>query len=1040
MFKKVLLTGALLSFFSSLSFAQDEQVTVIGSLIKGTPIDTGSPISTFSAEEIGAQGNLNIVELIKMVPGSSGMDGEANQFGSNAAEGIANVNLRGLGTNRTLVLVNGRRQVTVPIATGAGRSVNLHDLPMAALSRIEILKEGAAATYGSDAIAGVVNFITDSTFEGLRVNVAGKGIANTEQDGNEFSITYGTALDDGTNFLLSLGSQKKGELRAANTDYVRRSYTENGVGGWSSFGNPGTFVFKLDDGNAATAAPTAYLGDPGCNAAGGYAQMLSTDGKIDHKDAQGNVTSETNTNGYHTLCRYQYAYFDNVQEEQTNSQLWMEFNGDVNGEHDFHVEFSYGKTNVPNYATSPSYPPNNPTATVVPNSHPALQALYLQHPNFANTLKGTAFGGDGSTQRAAHAMFARPFAVAGNPNGNTNGAEIEFRKYDVVRFGFDFEGSLTDGIDYRTGLTYSQSEGDYTFSDTQQNKYNASLWGFGGPNCPYEMTALSATGVPTMTHTDGVTGNADLTAARPTGCNYLNIFSNSVQHGNQAYHAQANPFTGDAQIGSTLKDRVGVNPNYQAAHANSPEFLRWLVDRGQIEAKSSLMTVDFTMQGSMGALAGGDAAWAFGYERREYNLEQSLPAIAGTSLSPTHDIFDGDKHPCLLPKDNRDAAARATCLATNPAGLFMFLAPNYGRDQSQEVDSLFAEFALPILDNFDMQLALRYEDYGNVDSVDPKVVMRWTPIDALTFRFTGQTTFRAPNPDEIWDKRSTSLAYVAQTGAFKAIDAVGNAALDPEEATTFNFGVITDFGTDNWTATVDYYKFEFDNPIITESYAQIAAAYAAGKGASPTAAQTAAFDAIKGQVRGGPNYVTDGTFAASEIARITTQYVNGPKTETDGVDLFVKWEDDYAEGTLSAGMEAAYVIDYSVAAYSKGGAQIAGAYECAGYFNINNTCRSMPDLKSKAFVNYVTDQHNFYGAINHISSYEDRRSSVEITPHTTVDATYTYSWDDEFSMSFSAYNLTDEQPPFTLWEMSYDPNTHSPLGRYFKVGFTYNMQ
>ena len=202
MYKKLLLTGVLLSFFSGLSFTQDEQVTVIGSLIKGTPIDTGSPISTFNAEEVASQNNLNIVELIKMVPGSSGMDGEANQFGSNASEGIANVNLRGLGTNRTLVLINGKRQVTVPIATGAGRSVNLNDLPMSALSRIEILKEGAAATYGSDAIAGVVNFITDSTFEGLRVNFGAKGISGAEQDGNEFSITYGTALNDGTNFLL----------------------------------------------------------------------------------------------------------------------------------------------------------------------------------------------------------------------------------------------------------------------------------------------------------------------------------------------------------------------------------------------------------------------------------------------------------------------------------------------------------------------------------------------------------------------------------------------------------------------------------------------------------------------------------------------------------------------------------------------------------------------------------------------------------------------------------------------------------------------
>ena len=65
-------------------------------------------------------------------------------------------------------------------------------------------------------------------------------------------------------------------------------------------------------------------------------------------------------------------------------------------------------------------------------------------------------------------------------------------------------------------------------------------------------------------------------------------------------------------------------------------------------------------------------------------------------------------------------------LAGNPVGLFMFLAPTLESDQSQEIDSLFAEFALPITDEFDMQLALRYEDYGTVDSVDPKVVMRWS--------------------------------------------------------------------------------------------------------------------------------------------------------------------------------------------------------------------------------------------------------------------------------------------------------------------------
>ena len=113
------------------------------------------------------------------------------------------------------------------------------------------------------------------------------------------------------------------------------------------------------------------------------------------------------------------------------------------------------------------------------------------------------------------------------------------------------------------------------------------------------------------------------------------------------------------------------------------------------------------------------------------------------------------------------------------------------------VDSLFTEFALPITDSFDMQLALRYEDYGTKDSIDPKVVMRWTPIDALTLRFTGQTTFRAAHPDETSPTRvTTSLSYVNQAGAFKAVDNTGNANLDPEEATTYNVGFVTDFGND----------------------------------------------------------------------------------------------------------------------------------------------------------------------------------------------------------------------------------------------------
>ena len=150
--KFVLLKYLIIStflLFSSTIFSQDEEeVVVVGSLIKGTPIDTGNPVSIFDKETIAQQGNLSLMELVKLVPSSTGMDGESNQFGSNGSEGVANINLRGLGPQRTLVLVNGNRFPTIPLATGANRSVNINQLPIGAMKSIEILKEGAAATYG----------------------------------------------------------------------------------------------------------------------------------------------------------------------------------------------------------------------------------------------------------------------------------------------------------------------------------------------------------------------------------------------------------------------------------------------------------------------------------------------------------------------------------------------------------------------------------------------------------------------------------------------------------------------------------------------------------------------------------------------------------------------------------------------------------------------------------------------------------------------------------------------------------------------------
>ena len=156
-FRKTALSGALaLGLAVSPLGAQDsiDEVIVTGSYIKQTSEDAPVPVDVVNSEELFNVGNPTVVELIKTLGVSSGVDGETNQFSSNGLEGTANINLRGLGAGRNLVLLNGRRNVWSPgsISEQEQLFVDVNMLPSIAIDRIELLKDGAAATYGSDAI------------------------------------------------------------------------------------------------------------------------------------------------------------------------------------------------------------------------------------------------------------------------------------------------------------------------------------------------------------------------------------------------------------------------------------------------------------------------------------------------------------------------------------------------------------------------------------------------------------------------------------------------------------------------------------------------------------------------------------------------------------------------------------------------------------------------------------------------------------------------------------------------------------------------
>src|SRR5438552_9483918 len=183
----------------------EEQIVVTGSRARRKDLTTPAPVTVLTRAQWQESGKLTIGDFLQSMP----EQGNAPNFQLNnggatyGAEGSTRVNLRSLGVTRTLVLINGRRMV--PAGVGASPAVDLNSIPTAAVERIEVLKDGASAVYGSDAIAGVVNVITRKSFNGTEAS-AQYGLGARAGDARTFDaqVTTGRSGQFG-NFLFSVG-------------------------------------------------------------------------------------------------------------------------------------------------------------------------------------------------------------------------------------------------------------------------------------------------------------------------------------------------------------------------------------------------------------------------------------------------------------------------------------------------------------------------------------------------------------------------------------------------------------------------------------------------------------------------------------------------------------------------------------------------------------------------------------------------------------------------------------------------------------------
>jgi iron complex outermembrane receptor protein len=173
------------------AYAQETQtldkIEVTGSRIKRADVETSQPVFTMSREQIQAQGQTSIGDIIQNISTSGS---SLNSTYNNGGNGETRVNLRNLGSSRTLVLVNGRRWVG---GTGLGGAVDLNTIPTAAVERIEVLKDGASTIYGSDAIAGVVNIILRQNFDGAEANAYYGQYDKGDGSRESYDFTIGSA-------------------------------------------------------------------------------------------------------------------------------------------------------------------------------------------------------------------------------------------------------------------------------------------------------------------------------------------------------------------------------------------------------------------------------------------------------------------------------------------------------------------------------------------------------------------------------------------------------------------------------------------------------------------------------------------------------------------------------------------------------------------------------------------------------------------------------------------------------------------------------
>lgn len=426
--------------------------------------------------------------------------------------------------------------------------------------------------------------------------------------------------------------------------------------------------------------------------------------------------------------------------------------------------------------------------------------------------------------------------------------------------------------------------------------------------------------------------------------------------------------------------------------SNTPEALDYIETQTTRIGKSTSKSFDGKVSGSLMEMGSGELGLAVGFEYREESITDN----------PDDQFLRGEVF-----------GTEAT-------------QANGSRDSS----SVFAELAIPVSDDLEVQLAVRYEDYSDFGSTtDPKIAFIWTPTDELSLRGSFGTAFRAPSlhqiglgntdesPNLVDDVRCAAVGNINKACEPQEYTAIlsGNKNLGPEESESFNLGLIYEV-TDDLDFSIDYYNYDIENVITKDTQFKF----------SNFGDDSSVVVRLPSNVSGDPG----------EVVRIYDQYENIGNIKTSGLDFDISYALESELGSFRFSYVINYVLAFEDSRPNPDGSMRIDSKE--GDFE-------QPEVRWTFNTSWIKNDWNANVSVNYIGEFKQKDSVFkagmsDIDSMITVDTTVNYIGFDDITLTLGATNLFNEEPPFAYHDfMGFVNTTHNAQGRFTYLKATYKF-